>query len=88
MQLKKYNEIKLLVSSSPLSFLRFLGQLGTLFKHLYALDLYFQLFYWLFHLFFNLPTTSLPFRDHPLRLEWVFGSEYSFWCLQSALGLG
>jgi len=43
---KKRNEIKLLVSSSPLSFfLPFLSQLGTLFKHLYTLDLYFQLFY-------------------------------------------
>ena len=74
---KKSNEIKLLVSSSPLSFfLPFLSQLGTLFKHLYTLDLCFQLFYWFFHLFFNLPTTSLLFRDHPLRLVgiqfWVF----------------
>lgn len=65
------------MSSSPLSFfLPFLSQLGTLFKHLYTLDLCFQLFYWFFRLFFNLPTTSLPFRDHPLRLVgiqfWVF----------------
>ena len=85
---KKRNEIKLLVSSSPLSFfLPLLSRLGTLFKHLYILDLHFQLFCWLFHLFFNFPTTSLPFRDHPLRLKCVFSSEYSFWCLQSALGL-